>query len=80
VSLRGETRIGEPPALAAIIIEQPQTYRTAIDDVVPWIRERGLHFFFIAASRTCIASNPSTRLSVNGSKYVTSGAWRSRWP
>jgi hypothetical protein len=30
VSLRGEMRIGEPPALAAMIIEQPQTYRTAI--------------------------------------------------
>jgi len=30
VSLRTETRIGEPPALAAMIIEQPQTYRTAI--------------------------------------------------
>src|SRR6266480_6814789 len=30
--------------------------------------------FFIGASRTCIASSPSTRLSVNKSKYVTSGA------
>ncbi len=30
VSLRGEIQPAEPPARAAIIIEQPQTYRTAI--------------------------------------------------
>src|SRR5882762_2743115 len=48
-----------------------------IDHLAPWIRERGF-IFFIGASRTCIASSPSTRLSVNGPKYVTSGAWRSR--
>ena len=43
------------------------TLNLGIDHVVPWTVNGGF-IFFIGASRNCIASSPSTRLSVNGSK------------
>src|SRR6266480_4930584 len=46
------------------------TLNLGIDHVVPWTEAS---FSSSAPAATAFASSPSTRLSVKGSKYVTSG-------